>query len=136
MDLLNRETTFYFSATGFKSKKKYEGNFTVKTVLTNGEQVLVALRTDQYNGGSTSLPSAYSQFNRAIAELEVRMVTKAGIQQAPSWWKDSDGGRNLIDANLVTEVLDMATKKGDEAFEKLLGEQIASAEQAEKKEKT
>jgi hypothetical protein len=133
MDLTNRETTFHFESTGDKSKKKYEGEFTVKTVLTNGEQIGVALRTDQYNGGSASLPFAYAKFNQAIAELEVRIVNKDGKQLAPSWWKDSDGGRLLVDANLVTELLALANKKGDEAFEKMLDSKIVEAEKAEKK---
>jgi hypothetical protein len=133
MDLTNREVTFHFETTGAKSKKKYEGDFTVKSVLTNGEQIAVALRADQYNAGSTSLPAAVARFNQAIAELEVRIVQKDGKQSAPSWWRDADGGRTLVDPNLVTELFLKAQEEGDKAFEKLLNDQIAAAEKAEKK---
>ena len=131
-----RECTFSFSTKGLRTKKKYEGDFTVKTVLTNGEQMESAIRADQYNAGSSTLAPAFAGFNRAVAELEVRIVTRDGKQLAPGWWQDSDSGRTLLDANIITELYKRAREEGDKAFDKHLDEQIAVAEKSEKHEKS
>jgi hypothetical protein len=125
-----RETTFHFSAEGIKTKKKYEGDFTVKTALTVGEQIAVGIAQDRYNGGSSTIDFAFSRFNQAMAALEQRIIVRESKALAPEWFRDSDYGRKLLDANVVLELEKMAIAKSDEAFSKALDTQIKAAEAA------
>jgi len=100
------ESSFEFECVGDKTGKKYDGTFTVKCVLANHETIEVASRAERYNGGVATLAGYYKLFNRAIAEAEVRIkfdpVKKR--QMAPSWWIDSDAGRELLDQNVVFDL--------------------------------
>lgn len=125
MFLDNNERTVVFSSEGERSKKKYEGKFTFKCLLSNLEQVEVALRTDRYNGGSQTLAPAKALISRAIAELEIRIVD---YDKTPSWFRDSDYGRHLVDTNVLFDLFQQAMKAEREWAEDL-------EEKAEKVEK-
>jgi hemolysin activation/secretion protein len=120
--LPSNEYSFSLSAQGEKTKQKFEGSFTVKCLLSNKELIEVGLRTDAYNNGSQSVSTTgVGLMNRAIAYLEV------AITKAPSWWKDSDSGRELLDRNVLYEVYNKALDA-----EKVYDERISkAAEEAE-----
>ena len=113
--LPNNESSFHVKVSGNRTKQSYEGDFIVKTYLTNAELIDVGLRFDTYNRGSQTVGTGISLLNRAMAELEVRVL------KAPSWWKDSDHGRNLFDTNVVLElfnkVMDAESAYGDKMEE-------------------
>jgi hypothetical protein len=126
MFLPSNEHTFHFKATGEKTKQKYEGTFTVKCLLTAVEAVEVGLRTDAFNRGSKTIHSSVAILNRAFAELDIRIL------KAPSFWKDANDGRDLLDPNIVLEVFDQAL-----GAEKVYTDRVEAAakeadEQAEK----
>jgi hypothetical protein len=104
MLLPGNEYTFHFKGKGATTGETYEGDFTVSCLLTNSEQMEVAIRTDRYGGGSKSLPEQYKLMNRVFAELDLR------VKKAPTWWKESNGGWDLHDANIVNEVFNEAMK--------------------------
>jgi environmental stress-induced protein Ves len=130
MHLPNNSHTFRVKTKGDKTGEWFEGDFTVKCVLNQEEIVDIALRTDQYNRGSTSVPAAFALLNRMFAELEVRVVRdkQTGKSQAPTWWVESDHGRLLLDRNVLEEVFINAAKA-----EKVWADRLQ--EQAEKAEK-
>lgn len=101
------EKTINFKSIGTRSGKVYEGRFTFKCLLTNMEQVEVALRTDRYNGGSSTIAPDKSIISRAIAELEIRTVD---YEKSPSWFRDSDYGRHLVDNNVLFDLFAEAMK--------------------------
>lgn len=115
MDLPSNEYTFNLDETGERTKRRFDGSFTVKCLLTIDEIVDVGLRMDAYNRGSTSVMPGIQLLNRARAELEVR------IQKSPSWWRDSNNGRDLMDTNIILEVFNKALDA-----EKVYDERIAS----------
>ena len=122
------EFTFHFDSKGEKSGEQFYGDFTVKCILNNEEQVEVAMRTDRYSSGSKTLPSHVNLFNRTISELEMRIKRdKEGKLMAPSWWTESDGGRLLYDANIVYEVF-TASIKGEEVWAARIKEKADKAE--------
>jgi hypothetical protein len=121
--LPNNEKTFHIKVQGERSKEWFEGDFTVKCLLNQAEQIDVALKTDRYNGGSASLPAQYALMNRTIAELEVR------VKKGPTWWQESQSGRFLYDTNIVLEVF-KESFKAEEAWGKAVEEQAAKAEKA------
>ena len=102
MDLPKNDHSFSFSEKGERTKKTYEGQFTVKCLLTMEEIRQVGLKLDLFNGGSKTLPGLVALLNRAFAELSVRII------KAPSWWTDSNDGRDLFDTNVVLEVFNSA----------------------------
>jgi len=133
LDDINKEHTFYLDTIGQKTKKKFRGDFNVKCVLKNRETIDIAVATDRYNGGSTTLAPQYALLNRAIAELEVRII------DAPKWWEKSDGGRELEDTNVVFEIYQQALNTEKE-WAKRITEKAEKAEKdaqkAEEKEKS
>lgn len=122
MLLPGNEYTFHFKGKGQTSGETYEGDFTVACVLSNAEQMEVAIRTDRYGGGSKSLPEQFKLTNRVFAELDMR------VRKSPTWWKESNGGWDLHDANIVHEVFAQAMKAVDDWSERLK----AKATEAEK----
>lgn len=125
---ISNEYTFSVRIEGERTKKVYEGSFTVKAVLTYEEQVQLGLLLDRYNGGSRTIPEATFNMNRALAEMDIRVVLDTkGNQRAPAWWRDSDGGRKLIDKNVVLEVF-MKALDAEADFDKRIEEKSKAAE--------
>jgi len=102
MDLPKNDHSFTFSEKGERTRKTYEGQFTVKCLLSMEEIRQAGIKLDLLNGGSRTLPGGVALLNRAFAELSVRII------KAPSWWTDSNEGRELFDTNVVLEVFNKA----------------------------
>jgi hypothetical protein len=125
--LPKNEAQFELDVVGEQTQERFKGTFTTRCLLTNAEMVKVAILTDRYNEGSTTLPLGYAMFNRSIAELEVRLM------DSPKWWKDSDGGRLLQDPNVVSALHEACTKAVSEYRAKLV-EKAKESEAHPKKE--
>lgn len=113
MSLPLNEFSFHFKLQGDKTKEWYEGDFTCACILTNSEMLDVAIKWDRYNAGSKSLPDKFGDFNRIMAELEVR------IKKAPTWWKESNSGWTLLDPNIVYSVFVEVMKAPDDWNDRL-----------------
>jgi hypothetical protein len=122
------ETQIEFECTGETTSKRYSGSFTVKSVLNNFEATEVALRTDRYNGGSQTIPVQIALFNRAVAELELR------VKSSPEWWSKSDSGRLIFDQNVVFELFNKVLEAQKEWKDRLNQEAVKS-ESASKSKK-
>ena len=122
------ETQIEFECTGETTSKRYSGSFTVKCVLNNFEATEVILRSDRYNGGSQTLPVQTALFNRAIAELELR------VKSAPEWWSKSDSGRLIFDQNVVFELFNKALEAQKE-WKDRLSQEASKSESASKTKK-
>jgi hypothetical protein len=127
MFLPSNEHTFQFSATGEKTKQKYEGAFKVKCLLNMSESIEAALRFDSYTRGSKTLLGDSSTYARAIAELELRVI------DSPSWFKDSNFGRDLFDKNVVLE-LALQAMDAEKVFDDRLAEAAKKAEEEVEKQ--
>jgi hypothetical protein len=132
---ISNEYTFKVSIVGERSKKTYEGQFTVKCVLNYQEQVNVGLLLDEYNRGSRTVPEGTFRMNRALAEMDVRVVIddRTGQQKAPSWWRDSNGGRTMIDKNVVLEVF-LKALDAETDYDKRVEESSKDAEESVEKQ--
>lgn len=91
------EATFMVDIIGTVTQHRYHGSFTVKTVLNNGEILMIAAAVDRMGGYSPTMPKGFRDFATAICELDML------ITDAPKWWKDSAGGRKLEDQNVVND---------------------------------
>lgn len=123
MNLPKNTYTFTFREKGEKTKKTYEGTFVVKCLLTALEVGQVAINQDVLNGGVKNIPSGVAILNRALAELDVR------IEKAPSFWKDANNGRDLMDLNIILEVYNKALD-AETDYEKRINEEAEQAEKA------
>lgn len=128
MFLPSTETQFEFECTGETTSKRYSGSFTIKSVLNNFESAEVVMRADRYNGGSQTLPVQTALFNRAIAELEMR------IKASPDWWTKSDSGRLMYDQNVVFELFNKVLEAQKE-WKDRLNTEASKSESASKSKK-
>ena len=111
---------------GDTSAERFQGKFSLKTVLTHKEQ----LRRDElrraYLGSfnqATPSPRAANQAE-LFAEINSRIVD---LQKGcPSWWKDADMGLELQDDNVVMAI-NKKLNEGLELREKAVKEAIAEA---------
>ena len=118
---VSNEYTFMLSTKGESTGMKYEGAFKVKCLLTTTEKVDIGLRLDAYNRGSKTVPQSTAILNATLAELDIR------VMESPSFWKDSDSGRQLLDTNIIFEVFKLSTE-AEEDFRKRLKEKSDDAE--------
>lgn len=129
MFLPSTEAQIEFECTGETTSKRYSGSFTIKCVLNNFEATEVILRSDRYNGGSQTLPVQTALFNRAIAELEMR------VRSSPEWWAKSDSGRLIYDQNVVFELFNKVLEAQQEWKERLSSEASKSEGKSKKAKK-
>jgi hypothetical protein len=120
---VSNEYTFHFSEKGESTGLKYEGTFKVKCLFTTAEKLDIGLRIDSYNRGSKTVSQGIAILNATLAELDVRII------DAPSFWKDCDFGRDLVDTNIIYEVF----KKASVSEEDFKTRIQALAEESEKK---
>jgi len=97
--LPKNERSFDFDAVGSTTGFAYKGAFTVRCVLNLGQKHTVELEksrltADQRNPSQTLLGLAV-----ALAELRGRIV------EAPAWWKDSKGGADILDEEVIYDLL-------------------------------
>lgn len=126
---VSNEYTFQVKIIGEKTKKTFEGSFTVKCILDTQESIDVGLLVDQYNRGSKTVPPGVMQYNRALAEMDLRIVRdeRTGKLKAPSWWIDSDGARKLLDKNVLLEVF-LKTLDAEKEYDKRVEDLSKDAE--------
>lgn len=109
-------STFSVSILGKDTGQVYNGEFTAKMVMTRRD----AFRADEERrrvlGASPegTFPAARLQGEAyIIGQLRVRLLT------FPEWWKNSDGGLDLLDDNIADEILSMIISKEQEYKQKL-----------------
>lgn len=95
----------YVDVTGNETGKRFEGKFVVKTKISNRE----ALKEDEVRRGVLGQnPQHAGEYAwgiaTAIAWLAVRLT------ESPTWWKESGGGVDLLDDNVLMDVYEKAVK--------------------------
>jgi hypothetical protein len=121
--------SFSVSVTGEVSGEKYPGMFKTKLRLSHREQ----LRLDEIRrellgkNHEAATPRAQSQAN-AFATIMVHLV------ESPKWWKDSDGGLDLEDDNILEEVYTKIIELKKSASSKLKTEADAAKAELAKAE--
>ena|ERR1700677_1288973 len=98
MELPKNESTFGIDLVGDTTFKKYEGQFTVRCVLTAGQRHLAELEKSRLLGSSTNPTDALVGLAEVLATLRARVI------EAPEWWKQSLGGTTLSDENILMDL--------------------------------
>jgi hypothetical protein len=98
MELPNNEAVFSVDVEGETTFKRYDGQFTVRCVLNMGQKHAMELE-------KTRLLGNYSSPTEGLAGIAVIFANlRAKITDGPEWWKQSAGGSNIKDENILVEL--------------------------------
>jgi hypothetical protein len=121
---------FEIHVVGEETGQTFTGKFFAKEQLSWRDRI----GADRYRRdllGVNAAEASIDAFKRAsiIADLSVQLT------DAPQWWKDAQGGLELIDDNVIIEVSDQAQKIRADWLEaqKKKGEEAKKALSSEKK---
>jgi len=104
MELPKNESQFEVDVLGDTTYKKYDGQFTVRCILTMGQKHAMELEKSRLLGSYPN-PSA-----DLVGLAEIFANLRAKVIDGPEWWKQSQGGSLIKDENalviLYNKVLD------------------------------
>jgi hypothetical protein len=112
---------FTVDVVGEDSGTRWFGKFVVKTLLSRKDRFMadekrrLVLGADAINASVDRATEAFM-----FGQLSVRVV------ESPTWWKESNGGLNLPDLNVIATVFNEAMQCEDKR-KKALSEQAESA---------
>lgn len=98
MELPKNESTFSVDVVGDTTFKKYEGQFTVRCVLSAGQRHAMESEKSRLMGSSPQPTDALIGLSEVLGTLRAKIV------DAPEWWKQSVGGSALTDENVLMEL--------------------------------
>ncbi len=117
---------FTVDVIGDQSGERFAGKFCAKTTLTHREQLrrdeLRRMYLGSFAGSAPASPRAENQA-MIFAEINIRL---SGDKAAPNFWRDSDGGMDLLDDNVIQAVY-KGVQEGIEARQKALADAIKDA---------
>lgn len=103
------ETTkdLLFDSTGLDTNSTYRGKFVFKLALSPRDLLLAdQIERDNLGGVSWAEAGSYAKYvAHMISQLAVR------IKEGPSWWKESNNGKDLQDFNILEEVFVLIAKE-------------------------
>lgn len=97
MNFPNVERTFYFDYTT-QFGNRYEGNFTVKCLLSAGEKHRLELEKTRLLGNSVNPTDELVGLAVVLSNLRHR------ITDAPNWWAQSRGGESIQEEDVLAEL--------------------------------
>jgi hypothetical protein len=116
--------TFTISVIGDVSGEKYEGSFKTKPVLTHAEQLgRDAIMRDLLG------PNPLQAQNRPTSQAGILAECRVRLLDSPAFWKDSGGGLNLYDENVIVAVYDRILEI-EEKFKKDIKDRAEKAKQS------
>lgn len=105
MSLPKNEKTFDFNHVGETTAKKYEGQFTVRCSLNMGMKHQLELEKSRLLADFLNPTSELAGIALILSNLRVK------ISDAPEWWKQSGGGFNLEDEDVLVELYKALVEK-------------------------
>ena len=94
MDLPKIEAVFDFDFTSDLGKR-YEGRFTVLSVLDMGQKHRLELEKTRLLGNYQNPTDGLVGISIVLANLRVKII------DAPDWWKQSKGGYDILDEDML-----------------------------------
>lgn len=109
---MQNEGSFSISVVGETTKERMIGKFKVKTALSHRDYIIKDQERRRLLGSMGGEPDDRCRNISVIcSELKVRIV------ESPAWWKETDGGLDLLDDNVLANVFNEAMRLEKEAFE-------------------
>ena len=99
----------------------FNGKFKVRTRLSFRDQ----LRRDEIRRSllgptGTEATQGAAFVASLVSEMSVRVI------ESPKWWKDSEGGMDLADMNVLSEVFALAAKAEQDLIDSLVKEGVSA----------
>lgn len=108
MSLPKNESTFDFEHIGELTNKKYEGQFTVKCVLSLADKRYLEIEKSRLTADLMNPTGNLSALGSVIANLRVRVI------EAPDWYNQAIMSLDILDEEVVFELYANCLKKSDE----------------------
>jgi len=115
MDLPKNERTFEVSETGATTGKSYEGKFTVKCILNMFDKRQLEMEKTRLMADYSNPTDGLSGIAFILANLRVRVI------DSPEWWKQSAGGDDIYDEDVLVKLYDKAMEAEKEWRDELKG---------------
>jgi len=93
--LPKNEKKFTIDEVGPSTGHRYQGEFTVVCILTMGQRHKEAAEKTRLMGDYANPDQDLYSVATTLSSLRTR------IQDAPEWWKQSDGGTNILDNEVI-----------------------------------
>ena len=113
MDLPKNERKFHFSEKGDATQHQYEGDFLVKCVLDIGDKVVLGIEKSRITADLVNPTNHLEAIGVILSNLRVRII------ESPEWWKQSKGGFDIIDENIISSLYQKALEQEQEWVEAL-----------------
>jgi hypothetical protein len=108
MELPKNEATFEIDVVGDTTFKHYDGQFTVRCILTMGQKHSMELEKSRLLGSYTNPTEELLGYAIIFSNLRHKIV------EGPEWWKQSNGGSSIKDENVLVALYDKVLKAEDE----------------------
>lgn len=99
-DLPKKIRSFKIKEIGDTTQMEYEGEFKVHAVLNMGQKHALEIEKTILQADTKSPTLGLRGIANTLAELRVRII------DAPDWWKDSRGGTEILDENVIVAIYD------------------------------
>ncbi len=102
---LNEETFEIDVEKGVVTGQRFTGKFKCICVMTLGQKAEAEIAEKRLNAGLTTLSNETNLLHMVIGQLSQRLIA------APDWWINSEGGRKLMDNNVLVAIFQKCLEK-------------------------
>lgn len=97
--LPDMEFRFQYQGTGEESQINWVGDFMYRRP-TLRERAMIDVMQKRLNGDLLTIDADTRYYNEAISHLRFT------LKESPDWWRESDHGASLYDANVIVDLYD------------------------------
>jgi hypothetical protein len=108
MNLPKNEKTFFFSEEGELTGHKYEGQFTVKCMLSMADKRLLEIEQSRLSVDLENPTENLIAISRVVANLRLRVI------KGPDWYNQIINNLDIIDDNIVFDIYGQCLDKSSE----------------------
>ena len=113
MELPKNEAVFEINTVGDTTFKHYQGQFTVRCILSIGQKHAMELENSRLLGNYANPTGQLKGYATVLSTLRSKII------DAPEWWKQSLGGANINDENVLVDIFDEIEKAETEWRQKV-----------------
>ena len=108
------EESFTVNINGSKTGTNYAGKFRARVWLSFGEELARDNLRRSLLGPATGTPApGVVNVADVLSDLGIRII------EGPSWWQESNGGANILDSEVISELWDKCMDIPTKAMEAL-----------------
>lgn len=109
MTFLNNLVTINFHVIGDRTGNTYTGEFVVRKFLSHRQLLAKDQLLREYLKGDNL------QISTQVSRADQLSTCQTALDKAPDWWKEANGGLDLIDDNVLVDLFEQVLKIQKEA---------------------